>query len=186
MNKFKEIKNILNPQDVIQKYIGLPEKKTSTGVWYKSPFRSEKTASFCVSSKGIHDFGDSTHYDIISFVQKYFNTTPLKALEILCNDFGIGALSNEYESQEILARIKQKREEEKLIKQKIDKWYYQEFQRVCDEIIINRKCIKIFEKSANFIILKILYDEQIKLEYFFEILFNANEKTKERLYLDNH
>ena len=79
MNRFREIKSILNPQEVVQKYLGLPEKKTSTGLWYKSPFRKEKTASFCVSNKGIHDFGDSTHYDVISFVQRYFNTTPLKA-----------------------------------------------------------------------------------------------------------
>ena len=108
MNRFKEIKNILNPQEVVQKYLGLPEKKTGTGLWYKSPFRKEKTASFCVSSKGIHDFGDSTHYDIISFVQKYFDTTPSRALEILCNDFGLYGLGNEYETQEIIRRLKKK------------------------------------------------------------------------------
>ena len=186
MNRFKEIKNILNPQEVAQKYLGLPEKKTSKGLWYKSPFRKEKTASFCVSSKGIHDFGDSTHYDIISFVQKYFNTTPLRALEILCNDFGLNELGNEYETQEIVRRLKKKREEERLIKQKIEEWYSNEFQRVCDEIIINNRCLKIFEKTANFEVFRILYDEQVKLECYFDVLFDADEKTKERLYLDSH
>ena len=186
MNRFKEIKNILNPQEVVQKYLGLPEKKTGTGLWYKSPFRKEKTASFCVSSKGIHDFGDSTHYDIISFVQKYFDTTPSRALEILCNDFGLYGLGNEYETQEIIRRLKKKREEERLIKQKIEEWYSIEFQRVCDEIIINNKCLKIFEKTANFEVLRVLYDEQVKLECYFDVLFDADEKTKERLFFYSH
>ena len=186
MNKFSEVKSVLKPQEVVQKYLGLPEKKTSTGLWYKSPFRKERTASFCVSSKGIHDFGDSMHYDVISFVQRYFNTTPLRALEILCNDFGLNGLGNEYETQEIVKRLKKKREEERLIKQKIDEWYSKEYQKVCDEIIINQKCLKIFEKTMNFEVLSILYDEQVKLEYYFEVLFNADEKTRERLYLDSH
>lgn len=186
MNRFKEIKNILNPQEVVQKYLGLQEKKTSTGLWYKSPFRKERTASFCVSNKGIHDFGDSTHYDIISFVQKYFNTTPSKALKILCNDFGLYGLGNEYETQEIIKRLKKKRYEERLIKQKIEEWYSEEFQRVCDEIIINQKCLKIFEKTANFEVLRVLYDEQVKLECYSDVMFDAVERTKERLYLDSH
>lgn len=186
MNRFKEIKNILNPQEVVQKYLGLPEKKTSTGLWYKSPFRKERTASFCVSNKGIHDFGDGNHYDIIDFVERYFNTTPSRALEILCIDFNIYTLGNEYETQEIVKRLKKKREEERIIRQKIEEWYSKEFQRVCDEIIINEKCIKIFEKTLNYEVLSILYDQQIKLECYFDILFDADEKTKERLYLDSH
>lgn len=186
MNRFKEIKKILDPQDVVQKYLGLPEKKTSTGLWYKSPFRREKTASFCVSNKGIHDFGDSTHYDIVSFVQKYFEITPLKALEMLSNDFGLYGLGNEYETKEIARKIKKKREEERLIKEKIEKWYLKEFQKVCDEIIINNKCLEIFKKTANFEVLKELYDKQIKLEYYFDVLFDADGKAKERLYLDSH
>ena len=186
MNKFKKKKKLLNSQEVAQKYLGLADKKTSTGLWYKSPFRKEKTASFCVSNKGMHDFGDSTHYDIISFVQKLFNTTPSTALKILCNDFNLYGLDNEYETQEIIKRLKSKREEERLIKQKIEEWYYCEFQRVCDEIMINKKCLKIFEKTINFEVLKILYDQQMKLEYYFEVLFNADEETKERLYLDSN
>ena len=109
MNKFKEIKTMLTNKEVVTRYLGTPIKTTSTGIWYKSPFRSERTASFCVSNKGIHDFGDSTHYDIISFVEKYFNTSPNKALEILCYDFNI-SIGNEYETKEILANIKRKRE----------------------------------------------------------------------------
>lgn len=187
MNKYKEIKKILNNEEVIQRYLGYPEKHNSTGLWYKSPFRKEKTASFCVSNnKGIHDFGDNTHYDIISFVQKYFNTTPYQALEILCNDFNINYTNNEYETKKMIKRLKQKREEDKQIKEKIDTWFNQEIQKVCDEIKINRRCLAIYKESANFEVLSILYDEQIKLGYYFELLFNATERDKEKLYLMNH
>ena len=82
--------------------------------------------------------------------------------------------------------LKQKREEERQIKQKIEKWFNQEKQRICDEIKINNKCLKVFGKGANYKVLKILYDEQIKLEVYFEILFNANEIQKEKIYLTNH
>lgn len=186
MNKYKEIKNILTNKEVIQRYLGLPKKVNSTGSWYKSPFRQEKTASFCVSNKGIHDFGDSKHYDIISFVQKYFNTTPYQALEILCNDFNINCLENEYETKQTLKLLKQKREEEKQIKDKIQKWFNNEFQNVCNEMRINTKCLKIFEPKCNFEILSILYNEKSKLEYYFQILFNADEQTKEKIYLMNN
>lgn len=185
MNKYQEIKNILGNIETVQKYLGLPEKHTSTGNWYKSPFRKEKTASFCVSSKGIHDFGSSKHYDVISFVQKYFKTTPYQALEILCKDFNIN-LVNEYETEETIKLLKQKREEERIIKNKIDNWFNSEIQKVCDEIITNEKCLNICKKTCNFKVLKILYDEQFKLEYYFEVLFDATEEEKEKLYLIVH
>lgn len=184
MNKFKEIKNMLTCIEVVQRYLGLPVKHNSTGSWYISPFRKEKTASFCVSSKGIHDFGDSMHYDIISFVGKYFNCSTYQALEILCNDFGI-AMTNEYETKETIKMLKQKRAEERRIKEAIDTWFRRELINVCSELKINEKCIKIAEKHCNFEALKILYNEQNKLEYKFEILFKSDERTKEKLYLDS-
>lgn len=186
MNKFNEIKTILKADIVIQHYLGLPEKHSYAGNWYKSPFRKEKTASFCVSDKGIHDFGDSTHYDIISFVQKYFNTTPYKALGILCNDFNIYQLGNEYEDKKIIEMLKKKEKQERQIKEKIEKWYNREIQRISDEIIANRKCLNIFKDKHNFILMQLLYNEQVKLEYYWEILFNADERTKEKLYLTNN
>ena len=75
MNKYAEIKTILKNQEVVQRYLGLPEKHNSNGNWYKSPFRNEKTASFCVSDKGIHDFGSSENYVSIIFVLIFFNIT---------------------------------------------------------------------------------------------------------------
>ena len=184
MNKFQEIKRILKNEEVVQRYLGLPEKHTSIGNWYKSPFRREKTASFLVSSKGIHDFGDSQHYDIISFVQRYFNINAIQALQMLCNDFGI-SLENEYETRETLQMLKKKREEERLIKERVANWYNLEMQKISDEIIINQKCINRFKNKSNFEVLAVLYNEQIKLELYFETLFNLTEDEKVGMYVSS-
>lgn len=183
MDKFKEIKRMLSNQQVVEKYLGQPKKVNTVGIWYISPFRNEKTASFCVSDKGIHDFGDSTHYDIISFVAKYFNTTQYNALKILMNDFGL-LLENEYETQETLQLLKQKRLEEQIIKQKINSWWISEFKKLCDEKIINDKLIKIFKNNRNLEILKILYVKDIILEIKLEKFINASEVEKEQMFLE--
>lgn len=179
MNKFAEIKNLLKGEEVVEHYLGTPDKRTYAGIWYKSPFRQEKTPSFCVSKKGIHDFGSSEHYDIISFVAKYFNTDNLNALKILCNDFGL-SLFDEKESKETIKQLKIKREQEKRKKEKIEKWFNRKVQNICDDIQENEKLIKIYEKSSNFEVLRILYDKQTKLEIEFEII--QSTKDKESLY----
>jgi len=182
MNKFQEIKSILTANVVIQHYLGLPEKHNTVGDWYKSPFRKEKTASFCVSDKGIHDFGDSTHYDIISFTAKYFNTTQGRALEILSNDFNI-QLGNEYENKQIIEIIKRQREEEKIIKNKINKWFNATFQKLCDEYQTNMKAIKILGKTGYEEALSILYKREIELDLLLDKFINAKEEEKEKLYI---
>ena len=177
MNKFYEIKSLLKHEEVIQHYLGNPSKKTYTGMWYKSPFRKEKTASFYVSEKGIHDFGSGEHYDIISFVAKYFNTDNYNSLKILCNDFGLSLLDKK-ENKEEIKKLKEKREEERKRKIRIEKWFNKRIQKICDEIQENERLIKIFEKSSYFETLKILYDKQVKTEIEFEIMQSTKDKGK--------
>lgn len=182
MNQFQEIKSVLKADIVVQHYLGLPEKHTSTGNWYKSPFRKEKTASFCVSDKGIHDFGDSTHYDIISFIEKYFNTTPSRALDILSNDFNLN-LGNEYENQKIIEILKQQREEQQILRNRVNNWFYSTFQRLCDEYEINAKAIKLLTGRGYTEVLNILYLREIKLDMLLDEFIYADESKKEKLYL---
>lgn len=179
MDKFAEIKSLLKGEEVVEHYLGTPKKRTSKGNWYKSPFRQEKTASFYVSDKGIHDFGSSEHYDIISFVAKYFNTDNYNALKILCNDFGLSLL-NQHESKKTIQQLKIKRQQEQKRKEKIEKWFNSEMQKLCDDIQENAKIIKIFENSSNFEVLNVLYTKQTKLEIDFEIM--QSTKDKEKLY----
>lgn len=183
MNKFKEVKQVLSPYLVVQKYLGLPDKCNSTGNWYKSPFRKEKTASFCVSDKGIHDFGDSNHYDIISFVTKYFNTTPLRALEILIDDFNIQLENNEYENKEIIKILKQQKEEERKVRETIKVWFYQTFNALCKQYHILLQEIEILQHTNHLEALTYLYDEQVKVEIILDEFIYADEHKIEKLYL---
>ena len=177
MDKFAEIKKLLKGEEVVRHYLGKPDKQTSTGIWYKSPFRHEKTASFCVSEKGIHDFGSSEHYDIISFIAKYFNTDNYRALKILCNDFNLSLL-NEKQDNETIKKLKFKRQQEQKRKQKIELWFSEKFQNVCNELSENEKLMKIFENSYYFDTLSILYDRQVKLEIEFEEMQITKDKEK--------
>lgn len=167
MDKFAEIKSLLKGEEVVEHYLGSPYKKTNKGLWYKSPFRNEKTASFYISEKGIHDFGSSEHYDIISFVVKYFNTDNYNALKILCNDFSLPLLDQK-ENKETIKRLKAKRDQERKQKEKREKLFNYEMQQICDELQETERLIRIFEKSSYFEVLEILYDTQTKLEIKFE------------------
>ncbi len=166
-NCFKEIKELLDNIQVVEKYLGKPYKITKKGLWYKSPFRNEKTASFYVSEKGIHDFGSSEHYDIIDFVSKYFNTDTYNALKILCNDFALSLL-NKKEDGKTIKQLKAKREQERKQKELEKKKYNQEMKKLCNELLQIEELIKIFEKTSYFETLKILYDKQSILETIFE------------------
>ena len=167
MDKFAEVKSLLKGEEVVEHYLGAPYKKTNKGLWYKSPFRNEKTASFYVSEKGIHDFGSSEHYDIISFVVKYFNTDNYNALKILCNDFGLPFLEQK-EDRETIKKLKAKRERERRQKENEKRKFNFEMQQLCDDLQETEKLIRIFEQSSYFDVLKILYDKQTKLEVRFE------------------
>lgn len=186
MNKFKEIKSYLTNKEVVQRYLGNPEKITSTGIWYKSPFRKERTASFCVSDKGIHDFGDSKHYDVISFVERYFNVMPSQALDILCDDFGVN-INNPYKNEHIVKMLKKKRDEEKEIKEKIDKWFTRKIQKICDDLQEIRKMINLLKDTTYFEALSILYNQESKLEIFFEQLIEIcnDEEKKTSAFLED-
>lgn len=89
-NIFKEIKQYLSPQQVAEYYLQDKGKMSGNNVFYKSPFRNEKTASFCVNNeKGFHDYGDGWHGDIISFVQELYHISPIDAAKTIIQDFAL-------------------------------------------------------------------------------------------------
>lgn len=182
MNKFLEVKQVLENRQVVQKYLGPPSKITFKGDWYLSPFREEKTASLYVSEKGIHDFGSSKHYDIIDFVSEYYKVKPLQALKMLCEDFGI-VIKEEHIDKESLRKIRQEREKQKELRENAIRFYNGEVQKLCDEIQTNQKLIQIFKKSFKYEGLEVLYKQEIFLELTFEELTNMTTEDKVRWYL---
>lgn len=180
-NKFSEIKSILTCRQVVEKFLGQPDKRTNNGDWYKSPFRNERTASMYVTdSKGIHDFGSSEHYDIISFVEKYLNLTPLEALKTLYNTFGLEFGEQTYEEKKKIKQVMQEREIQNKLKIEAEECYKNNIANVCDKLILNKKLQQIFENTFYFETLKILYDEEVKLELEFESLHNMTEDEKNK------
>lgn len=144
---FKLLKESITPLQVAQRYLGKPNRMG----FYISPFRREKTASFKVSNeKGFHDFGDSTHYDIISFTSKYFNCTIKEACDILSRDFGIGM----QQENDYTKFLRKQREQEERLKKKIEIWYNELYDYFTSKYKTFRNCY--------FILLDSKYNESLK------------------------
>ncbi len=177
MNNKDELKEILTPTVVVQHYLGQPVKSNNLGMWYKSPFRSERTASFLVSDvKGIHDFGTSEHYDVISFVQELFHIDFLMAVNKLSYDFGIA--QDRESSKELNKYLIRRKEEEIEIKRNLNSWFNDTYIQLCEEIKQWKKTIPHLKQEA----LALAYTIDAKLEYLIELFINATEEDKLELW----
>lgn len=89
MNLFSFIKSKLSIVDVVNEYTNLKR----AGVYYKAncPFHHEKTASFTVSPgrEIFYCFGCHVHGDIISFIARIENCSPLEAVRHLADRYHI-------------------------------------------------------------------------------------------------
>lgn len=83
------ILNTVYPTDVIHYYLGEPYRISGESLIYYSPLREkERTPSFFVNDeKGIHDFGTSKHYNVISFCSELFDTCYWDAAKRIIIDF---------------------------------------------------------------------------------------------------
>src|SRR4029077_14960462 len=108
MSAFTFVKNNVQILDVIQEYTSLKR----AGLYWKGhcPFHHEKTASFTVSpNKGIfYCFGCHSGGDIITFIAKIENCTPLEAVQHLANRYNFTLPENNSESQQQEAQEKER------------------------------------------------------------------------------
>lgn len=176
MNNPKEIKELLNPILVAQYYLGNPDKTTRNRIWYKSPFRSEKTPSFEVDEIGFYDFGSNWRGDVISFVEKYYNTDFVNAMKILTADFNLP--EDKKISEDFKRYIKQQREEEKQIKQAIENWYRNTLNKLCGKLHYWQNKIPDLKKYE----LAEAYSKEQYLDYLIDVFINANDDEKIKLW----
>ena len=184
MNNPEQIKQLLTPIMVAQHYLGQGKTKGNR-IWYKSPFRSERTASFMVDDKSFHDFGDGWDGDVIDFVERYYNTDFINATKILSKDFGLP--EDEPISKEVEDYIKLKREEEQQIKKNLDDWFSSTYNKISDELKIVEKAIQNTAMKNKFVGLwKYLYSRESNLNILWEIFFDAvgDEQKKLELWRD--
>lgn len=177
MNDPKEIKQLLTPIMVAQHYLGQGKVKGNK-IWYKSPFRNERTPSFMVDSKSFHDFGDAWDGDVINFIERYYNTDFITAMKVLSKDFGLP--EEEGRSREFDKYLKQKREEEIQMKRNLDNWFNRTLNKLCDELHIWQKMIPYLRKEA----LALAYSKEQYLDYLIDIFINATEDEKVELWKD--
>lgn len=176
MNSPDEIKQIITPIMVAQRYLGTGKQKGNK-LWYKSPFRNERTASFLVDNKSFHDFGDDWDGDIFSFIQRYYNTNFANAMKIIISDFGLP--EQEKIDKDFKKYIKQKAKENQQVKLKLDDWFNSTFNKITKQLKTTNIVIKYVNKET----LKIAYDTQSNLEILWELFFNAIDNEKEKINL---
>ena len=169
------IKSIVSNRDCCFKYLGVPIRIDKIGNWYLSPFNREKTASFLVSDKGIHDFSSNKHYDIISLVENLYKVDFKSALEILIQDFNIPT-DNKPQSLEKIKQIKKERENQRRIKEKVELTYNTDFEKLVRQLHINLKIIEMCKKNNFFETLEILYKDNVMLELQIENILSYREK----------
>ena len=180
MNNPEEIKRLLTPIQVVQHYLGSPKSRTSLGCWYKSPFRNETDASFLVYSgqnRNMFDFGSNTAYDIIDFIQEYFNVDFKMAMKILTRDFGLP--EDKEISKELKEYLLQRKKERERAEYIIKTWYNKRFNDICTELHSIQNAIPYLSGEA----LKIAYEQEVKYEVLSEMYLTAyTDEEKLELY----
>lgn len=171
----KEIREQISPIDVALKYLGQPDKKRYGKLWYKSPFRSERTPSFMVDEKSFHDFGDSWDGDIFAFIERYYSVDFRKAVQIIKSDFGI--IDNNWGDKQLSRYLNERRKTVADANNALDDWFDSNFKG----IIVAQKEWEQISKKAQKDLLKIAYNEIGRLEYLYEIFFDAVKDENKKL-----
>ena len=182
-NIFQEVKEYLKPTEVAERYLSNSKYKNGS-LWYKSPFRNEKTPSFCVNNKkGIHDFGNNKHYDIISFVQELFGESVLSSVDRLIKDFNLPIKTTnenkskpkfEYDKQ--YAKYKSDKKKEKEFSHEKLRWYNQLFEAATFVYRFWHN-LKLMSKHWNIELygeyLSVIYKNEIYFEYVVDLFDNG-------------
>ena len=92
MSLFDDIKQRLDMKQVVEAY-GFSVNRSG---FCCCPFHAEKTASMKIYEKGYKCFGCGEGGDIIKFVQKYFDLSPIDACRKLNDDFSLGLETRSY------------------------------------------------------------------------------------------
>lgn len=183
--KAQEIKRIVSPQDIAYRYLGTPNKNGKK-MWYKAPWRDERTASLLVDDKGFYDFGESWGGDIFAFTQKYFRIDFKTAYAMICRDFNI--TTDDKFSNESTRHIIELRKQETELKNRLKEWFDEVWNKLCKELHIVQKAIPHLKGD----VLVIYYDKEFKIGLLLEQLEQTrtsediaeiykNRKTIERI-----
>lgn len=110
MSWIEIVRNSLKMEDVLQRYIGQPNRMHK----YLCPFHQDRHPSLSINPRTdrFTCFACGAKGDLIDFVERYFNTDQRGALEILDRDFNLG-LENSRDTAETVRKAKAAREQER-------------------------------------------------------------------------
>ena len=171
-------------------------KKSGSNLFYKSPFRNEKTASFCVNNeKGFHDYGDGWHGDIINFVQELYHISPIAAAKTLIQDFSLPIQMEQKANYKQMKTQKHKNLLNKKVRDALENWFNTTFIKLCDVDKTNRICIETLSKRIKNIkdfenddisnSLQYLYYQQSEINLWIEEFINTTTED-EKIELFRH
>ena len=171
-------------------------KKSGSNTFYKSPFRQEKTASFCVNNKkGFHDYGSGWHGDIISFIQEIHGLIPIDAAKKLIQDFSLPIQMKQKITYKQIKVQKNKSLLNKKVREALENWFNMTFIKLCDADKINRICIETLSKRIKSIddlenedianTLQYLYYQQFEINLWIDEFINTTTE-EEKIELFKH
>lgn len=89
-NIWQEIKEELTAKEVVEHFLGPPQKISGSSYFWSSPFRNGDTdPSLSANDTYIKDFGGDFAGDIFEFITQYKNVSKKEALEILKAEFDL-------------------------------------------------------------------------------------------------
>ena len=173
----EEIRMYVRPTDVARRYLGRAIKEHGDSLWYKSPFRNERTASFVVSdARGFHDFGASWHGDAIGFVQRYFSLDFVQATKLLRRDFGLSP-DNEYATNKVISLLNEERERARRYREKVETWYNETYSKLCEKYREWESLRVLLKHKPALEGYKIAMEKAMYYDYLCET-FREEDKTK--------
>ena len=173
----EEIRMYVRPTDVARRYLGRAIKEHGDSLWYKSPFRNERTASFVVSDlRGFHDFGDGWHGDTINFVQRYFSLDFVQAIKLLRRDYGLSP-ENEYATDKVISLLNEERERAKRYREKAEMWYNETYGKLCEKYREWEELRVLLKHKPALEGYKIAMEKAMYYDYLCET-FREEDKTK--------
>ena len=110
MNIFQEVKERLTMKDVVELY-GFTVNRSG---FCSCPFHNEETPSMKIYEKGFKCFGCGEGGDMIKFVEKLFELSPIDACRKLNDDFKLGIDSGPRSKSEISQYIRMKQRKDRL------------------------------------------------------------------------
>lgn len=160
-----EILETISMQDILEKY-GIEYRNTKL----RCPFHGEdRRPSAKAYEKNFHCFACQRHFDVIGFVEEYFNLSFKEAMQKINLDFNMGLDPHTPVDYKKLNKIKSEQYERKKIKEKQIRKYC----NLCDVKIYYEKMITYFSKKIN---IKNWEKLESVISYFKTKLFLINQE----------